>query len=111
MFTIRPARPGDAPAIVQMIRELAEYEKLLDHARATEADVTAALFGPRPLAEALLAEVEGAPAGFALFFATFSTFVGKPGIYLEDLFVRPEHRHQGIGTAFFRELAKLAVER
>src|SRR5262245_27659638 len=111
MFVIRPAQPGDAPAILQMIRELADYEKMLDRVQATEADVTAALFGPRPVAEALLGDVGGAPVGFALFFATFSTFVGKPGIFLEDLFVRPEHRHQGIGKAFFRELAKLAVKR
>src|SRR6185436_11194298 len=111
MFAIRHARPGDAPAILQMIRELADYEKMLDRVQATEPDLTAALFGPRPVVEALLAEVEDAPVGFALFFATFSTFVGKPGIYWEDLFVRPEHRHQGIGTAFFRELAKLALER
>lgn len=110
-FTIRAARLDDVPAILQMIRELADYEKMLSHAQATAADLTAALFGPRPVAEALLADVDGAPAGFALFFATFSTFVGKPGIYLEDIFVRPEHRGQGIGTAFFRELAKLAVQR
>jgi hypothetical protein len=69
--------------MVQMIRELADYEKMLDRVQATDADLTAALFGPRPVAEALLADVEGAPVGFALFFATFSTFVGKPGIYLE----------------------------
>src|SRR5258708_1284267 len=111
MFAIRPARLNDVPAILQMIRELAEYEKLLDRAQATEADLTAALFGPRPVAEALLAEAQSVPVGFSLFFATFSTFVGKPGICLEGLFVRPEHRHQGIGTAFFCELAKLGIER
>jgi GNAT superfamily N-acetyltransferase len=111
MFAIRPARPDDLEAILQMIRELAEYEKLLSAVKATAENLSAALFGPKPVAEALVAEVEGSTDGFALFFSTFSTFVGKPGIYLEDLYVRPHRRGQGIGKAFFREIAKLAVAR
>jgi GNAT superfamily N-acetyltransferase len=111
MFVTRPALPNDVPAIVDMIRELADYEKLLHEAKATVADVTAALFGPRPVAEALVAETEVTKAAFALFFSTFSTFVGKPGIYLEDIYVRPQHRGQGIGKALFRHIARLAVER
>ncbi len=110
-FAIRSARPDDVPEILAMIRELAEYEKLLAEAKATPENLLDALFGSRPVAEALIAEADAVPVAFALFFATFSTFVGNRGIYLEDLYVRPTHRGQGIGQSLFRHLARLAVER
>jgi GNAT superfamily N-acetyltransferase len=110
-FSIRPAAPGDCATLVALIRELAIYERLEDQAKATPDDLHRSLFGPRPYAEAMLAEVEGEPAGFALFFHNFSTFRGQPGIYLEDLFVRPSHRGRGIGRAFLSQLARLALER
>ena len=109
--SIRPARPDDAETIVALIRELAEYEKLGDRAQATPDAIRAHLFGPRPYAEAWLAEVAGETAGFALFYHTFSTFLGRPGLYLEDLFVRPEHRGRGIGKALLAGLARLAIDR
>ncbi|MEW4569886.1 GNAT family N-acetyltransferase [Tautonia sp. JC769] len=109
--TIRPASPDDCETIVQLIRELADYEQLLDHARATPDDVRRGLFGPRPFAEALIAEWDGEPVGLALFFHTFSTFRGQAGLYLEDLFVRPSQRGRGIGKALLSSLAKLAVDR
>jgi GNAT superfamily N-acetyltransferase len=110
-FSIRPARPDDCGTIAQLIRELAVYERLEDQARATPDDLKRNLFGPRPYAEALVAEVDGEPVGFALFFHNFSTFRGQPGIYLEDLFVRPGSRSRGIGRAFLAHLASLAQER
>jgi GNAT superfamily N-acetyltransferase len=110
-FTIRGANESDVGIILQLIRELAEYEKLLHEVTATEAGLRERLFGPRPCAEVLIAEVQGAAAGFALFFPNFSTFLGKPGIYLEDIFVRPQYRGRGIGTTFFQRLAQLALER
>jgi len=110
-FTIREAKQSDVTMILQLIGELAEYERLAHEVIATEDGLQHALFGPRPFAEVLIAEVCGAAVGFALFFHTFSTFVGKPGLYLEDLFVRPNYRGQGIGTAFFRHLARVALER
>jgi GNAT superfamily N-acetyltransferase len=109
--TIRPARLEDAPTIAALIRELAVYEKLEDHARATADDLARHLFGDRPAADVIIAEVEGVPVGFALFFSNFSTFLGLPGIYLEDLFVRPEHRGQGIGKALLARVARVAVDR
>ena len=108
---IRPCRPDDADALVNLVRELAVYEKLEHHARATADDFRAHLFGTRPAAEAFVAEVDGRVVGFALIFATFSTFRGQPGIYLEDLFVRQEYRGMGIGKALLATLARLAVER
>jgi GNAT superfamily N-acetyltransferase len=108
---IRPATPNDVPQILQFIRELAEYEKLSDHVTATEALLHANLFGPRPVAECLIAEIDQTPVGFALYFHNFSTFVGRPGIYLEDLFVRPAARCKGVGRALLSHLAKIAVER
>jgi GNAT superfamily N-acetyltransferase len=111
MFLIRSATPSDIPVIRQLIRELAEYERLLSDAQATEEQLDRALFGQRPAAEVLMAEVGPEIAGFALFFTTFSTFAGKPGLYLEDLFVRPRFRRNGIGKAFFSELIKLGKER
>jgi GNAT superfamily N-acetyltransferase len=108
---IRWARPGDVAAIARMIRELADYERLAHLAVASDADIERALFGPRLFAEVLIAEVEGEPAGFALFFHNFSTFLGKPGLWLEDLFVMPSKRRRGLGRALLRTLAAVARER
>jgi GNAT superfamily N-acetyltransferase len=110
-FTIRPAEPGDCETLSALIRELAVYERLEDQAMAGPDDLRRNLFGPRPYAEALVAEVDGEAVGFALFFHNFSTFRGQPGLYLEDLFVRPEHRGRGIGRGFLARLAKLALDR
>jgi GNAT superfamily N-acetyltransferase len=110
-FTIRPAREEDAEILVNLVRELAVYEKLEDRARATPDDFRRHLFGPRPAAEAALAEVDGQPVGFALWFTNFSTFRGRPGLYLEDIFVRPEFRGLGIGKALLAGLARLTIER
>jgi GNAT superfamily N-acetyltransferase len=109
--TLRAATPADTPQILGFIRALAEYERLLDHVVATEATLGAALFGPRPYAEVVIAEDGGTPVGFALFFHTFSTFLGQPGIYLEDLFVIPSARGKGVGRALLAHLAQLAVAR
>ena len=108
---ISRATERDVPLIVQLIRELAEYERAPSDAVATVDGMTAALFGDVPQAEVLLAHVGDKPAGFALFFYNFSTWTGKRGIYLEDIFVRPEMRRHGIGAALFRELARIAVDR
>lgn len=110
-FAIRPAGPEDAQTIVDLIHELAIYEKLEHEARASAEDLRAHLFGPRPYAETLIAEVDGVPVGFALYFHAFSTFNGRPSLYLEDLFVQPAHRGMGIGKALLIRLARLAVER
>jgi GNAT superfamily N-acetyltransferase len=110
-FTIRPARPDDAETLANLVRELAIYEKLEQHAKATPEDFRRHLFGPNPAAEAALAEVDDQPVGFALWFTNFSTFRGQPGLYLEDLFVRPEFRGLGIGKALLASLARLAMER
>jgi len=110
-FTIRPAQRADSPELLRLIGELAKYEKLADMATGTEAMLAAALFGARPAAEALMAERGGRAVGFALYFTTFSTFLCKPGLYLEDLFVEPEHRGAGIGKALLGRLAALALER
>lgn len=111
MLTIRSATPQDTPLILQLIRELAEYEKLARAVVATEGQLRENLFGDMPQAEVLIAEWNGEAAGFALFFHNFSTFLGKRGLYLEDLFVRPERRGHGIGKALLKQLAKIAVER
>ncbi len=109
--TIRPARPDDAQTLWSLIHELAVYEHLEHQVEATPDDLRRHLFGPRPAAEAVLAEVDGQAVGFALFFSNFSTFRGLPGIYLEDLFVKSDHRGRGLGKALLRHLASLAVER
>ena len=109
--TIEPARESDVPLILSFIRELAEYEKLAHEVEATEEDLRRTLFGERAYAETIVAKCEGEAAGFALFFHNYSTFLAKPGIYLEDLFVRPDFRGKGIGKALLVHLARLARER
>jgi GNAT superfamily N-acetyltransferase len=111
MLSIRFATADDLPLIAQFIRDLAAYEKLAHEVRFDEAGLGQRLFGPRPYAEVLIGEIDGVAQGFALFFHNFSTFEGKPGIYLEDLFVRPEARGSGLGKALLKRLAALAVER
>jgi GNAT superfamily N-acetyltransferase len=110
-LVIRFAIPDDSPTILAFIRELAEYEKLLDEVVADEAAIRATLFHVRPAAEVLIAELGGAPVGFALFFQTYSTFLAKPGLWLEDLFVRPPARGKGVGAALMAALARVAVQR
>jgi GNAT superfamily N-acetyltransferase len=108
---IRPARSEDVPTIANLIRELARYERLEHEVSMTESDLAAHLFGSPQYAEVLLAEDAGSVVGFALFFHNYSTFLGKPGIYLEDLFVVPEHRRRGWGRALLVAVARVAVER
>jgi GNAT superfamily N-acetyltransferase len=108
---IRPATPADVPTVARLIRELAEYEKLAHAVTLQEPDLREHLFGAKRYAEVLLAEEGGAVVGFALFFHNYSTFRAKPGIYLEDLFVMPEHRGKGYGKALLRALARLTIER
>jgi GNAT superfamily N-acetyltransferase len=110
-LTIRFAEPSDVPVIAELIRALAHFERLEDEVTMTESRLEKSLFGPRPYAETLLAEEDGQAAGFALFFHNFSTFLARPGIYLEDLFVVPEQRGRGIGRALLERLAQVAVER
>jgi GNAT superfamily N-acetyltransferase len=110
-ITIRPALPQEMPQVLGFIRELAVYERLEQEVLASEADLSAALFGPRPYAEVVFACRDDVPVGFALFFHSFSTFRGKPGIYLEDLFVRPEARGHGVGKRLLAWLAAAALER
>ena len=110
-FLIRPAAPGDVDELLRLIGALAEYEKLADMAVGNPAMLREALFGARPSCEAIVAERGGRSVGFALYFTTFSTFLCKPGLYLEDLFVEPAHRGAGIGKALLRELAAIAIER
>jgi len=109
--TLRPATPADLPAIVGLIRELAAFEKLEHLVVVTPELLRPQLFGPRPAAEAVVGEVQGRVVGFALFFTNFSTFLGRPGLYLEDLYVQPAHRGTGLGKALLRHLGALAVER
>jgi GNAT superfamily N-acetyltransferase len=108
---VRPAVLADVPTLYALVVELARYEKLAHEVSATPDDLSTHLFGPRPFAEALVAEDGGQAVGFALFFHNYSTFLGRAGIYLEDLFVLPAHRRRGHGKAMLREVARLAVER
>ena len=108
---IAAATEQDIPVILELICGLAEYERLLDQVEATEDRLRATLFGERPAAEALLAFAGEEPAGFAIFFTNYSTFLAKPGIYLEDLFVKPPLRGSGVGKALLKRIAQIAVER
>lgn len=108
---LRWAQEGDIPLILDYIRELAQYERLADQVMATEENLGESLFGPQPAAEVILAELVGEPVGFALFFQSFSTFLGRPGLYIEDLFVRPLARGHGVGRALLAFLAALTLER
>jgi GNAT superfamily N-acetyltransferase len=108
---IRPAQPSDVPALLGLIRDLARYEKLEHEVVGTAEDLHRHLFGPRPRVEALVVDEDGAAVGLALYFHNFSTFLCRPGVYLEDLFVKPEHRGKGHGAALLRALAAIAVER
>ena len=110
-FRIEPATERDVPLILRLIKELAEYERMSNDVVATEDGLRATLFGPNPSAEVLVAYAAGEPAGFALFFHNYSTFLGKPGLYLEDLFVVPKYRGRGYGKALLARLATIAVER
>ena len=110
-LTIVPAVEADTGVILSFIRQLAEYEHLAHEVAADESSLRQHLFGPRPAAEVLLARIDKQTVGFALYFTTFSTFAGRPGIWLEDLFVLPSHRRQGIGKALLREVASIAQRR
>ena len=110
-FTLRDAVAADVPEVLRLVRALAAYERLSHRAVATEEDFRALLFGPAPLLHAVLAEVGGRVVGGALWYNNVSTFTGRPGIHLEDIFVEPAHRGLGIGRAFFRHLAGIAVAR
>jgi GNAT superfamily N-acetyltransferase len=109
MLNLRPAVPADAALIVEYIRELAEFEREPEAAVVTEADIVRYAFSEQPLVHVTMAEWDGRPAGFALWFLNFSTWEGRPGIYLEDLFVRPAFRRNGIGKALLKHLAAIAV--
>jgi GNAT superfamily N-acetyltransferase len=111
MLNIRPGTGADADIVATLVRELADYEKLLHEAKGSAEDFRRELDAPNPVIRVLIAEWDGQPAGFALYFFNFSTFVAKQGLYLEDLFVRPAHRAHGIGRALLRELARIAEQR
>jgi GNAT superfamily N-acetyltransferase len=109
-FTLRGAEAADVGDVFRLVRGLADYERLLDRFTATEADYIRMLFGPKPLGQALLAEVEARPVGVAVWFYALNTFTARPILFLEDLFVEPAYRRHGIGLAFFRRLARIACE-
>ena len=110
-FTLRAAQASDVPAIDGLIRELAEFERLAHLVQGTPEALHTALFGPKPVVEAVVGEVQGSVVAFALFFTNYSTFLAKPGLYLEDLFVQPPHRNLGLGQALLKHLGALAVAR
>lgn len=110
-FRIDRAVVADVPVILQFIRELAEYERALDQVEATDESLTRTLFGEKPQAEVVIGRENGTPVGFALFFSNYSTWRAKHGIYLEDLFVQPNHRGKGYGAKLLKHLAKIAVDR
>jgi GNAT superfamily N-acetyltransferase len=110
-FELRAAEPRDVPAIVGLITELAEFERLTHLLQVTPQSLHPHLFGPRPAAEAMVAQLGGEVVAFALFFTNFSTFLARPGLYLEDLYVQPAHRGRGLGRALLERLGALAVER
>jgi GNAT superfamily N-acetyltransferase len=110
-ITITPVTPDDIPLVMHLIRALAEYEHELESAQATPEQLHEALFGPKPSAEAVIARLDGAPAGWAIWFQTFSTWTGRPGLWLEDLFVYPETRRFGVGKALLQHLARICVDR
>jgi GNAT superfamily N-acetyltransferase len=109
-FTINAATESDVPILLAMIRELAEFEKLAHELEVTADSLREAFFGARPVAAALLARVNGQPAGYAVYYHTFSTFVGRPGIFLEDIYVRPQYRKRGLGRALLEAVAKIGME-
>ena len=109
-FTLNSATDSDVPALLAMIRELAEFEHLGHELEVTTESLRAALFGERPVAAALLARVDGAVAGYAVYYHTFSTFVGRPGIFLDDIYVRPEYRKRGVGRGLLEAVAKIGME-
>ena len=110
-LTIDAATPADIPLVLDLIRELAEYEREPDAAQATPQQLHEALFGVRPAAEAVITRLDGEPAGWALWFQNYSTWTGRPGLWLEDLFVRPQYRRNGVGRGLLVYLARLCVER
>ena len=110
-LSITIATERDIPQILDFIKALAEYERMADLVVATEEGLRVTLFGPRPYAECVIARFDGEPAGFALFFHNYSTFLGRPGVYLEDLFVKPELRGKGVGRSLLQYLAKVALDR
>jgi GNAT superfamily N-acetyltransferase len=111
MLNIRAAQPKDVNLLLGLFRELAEFEKLLEQVQVDEKRLTSSLFGPHKAADALIVEHDGQPIGYAVYFFNFSTFLGKPGLYLEDIYVRPTVRGRGIGSAIFKHLAGIALER
>ena len=111
MLSLNPVRPDEVSLLLSLIRELAEFEKLSHEVVATEDVLRESLFGERRVAEAILARIDDVPAGFALYYHSFSTFLGRPGLYLEDLYVRSDHRGKGVGTALLTHVAAVAVER
>ena len=108
---ISPATPADVPTILALIRELADYEKLLHRVSASEQKLHDTLFGPRPYADVLIGRLDGSAVGYALFFYSYSTFLARPGIYLEDVYVQPAARGRGVGKALLREVARVARDR
>lgn len=110
-FEIRPAIEADTPLILRFIRKLADYERKADEVQATEAELRRMLFGERPMAEVIIGEQDGEAVGFALYYHNFSTFMGRPGLYLEDIFIDPAHRGKSHGRAMMAHLARLARER